>query len=278
MALLLTETAFLYRSEFREKSSMSARILIGHASPPARSPGGIESCPYEVTRQTEVTIECENDWFYLVVNRFQDYEERLYVGPKWWVQTMEKAKSIDNVLLSLFCKLDGYLTGENDQGIPIYQTKPFLVSIIPGEGPESECTVTMSMYLPELQQKSVPIPKNADVVVYERPELNVFVRLVRYPWSKTNHVTKNKYFRKWRGTSRDATVKAEHEKLLASLTDQDTRRIRHHSPHWTLYLGNEVWVEAEKLKEWRVICEITSFSFPVISSQKYKTQEPWKRN
>jgi len=143
---------------------------------------------------------------------------------------MEKAKSIDNVLLSLFCKLDGYLTGENDQGIPIYQTKPFLVSIIPGEGPESECTVTMSMYLPELQQKSVPIPKNADVVVYERPELNVFVR-------------------KWRGTSRDATVKAEHEKLLASLTDQDTRRIRHHSPHWTLYLGNEVWVEAEKLKE-----------------------------
>jgi len=61
MALLLTETAFLYRSEFREKSSMSARILIGHASPPARSPGGIESCPYEVTRQTEVTIECEND-------------------------------------------------------------------------------------------------------------------------------------------------------------------------------------------------------------------------
>ncbi|XP_035152737.2 heme-binding protein 2 isoform X1 [Callithrix jacchus] len=103
------------------------------------------------------------------------YEIRHY-GPAKWVSTSVESMDWDSAIQTGFTKLNSYIQGKNEKEMKIKMTAPVISYVVPGSGPFSESTITISLYIPSEQQFDPPKPLESDVFIEDRAEMTVFVR------------------------------------------------------------------------------------------------------
>ncbi|XP_028914480.1 heme-binding protein 2 isoform X1 [Ornithorhynchus anatinus] len=103
------------------------------------------------------------------------YEIRQY-EPAKWVSIPVESMGWDDAIQTGFTKLFEYIQGKNEKEAKIKMTAPVTSYVEPGEGPFSQPTITVSLYIPREQQSDPPKPVESNVFIEDRPGMTVFVR------------------------------------------------------------------------------------------------------
>jgi len=180
-----------------------------------------------------VKIENPN---YQVVNKIDSTTEiRKYQISKWVSTNMiTNVKKIDSVSSPMFRKLFNYISGSNDKSASIQMTAPVTMVFKNSQNElmnlNSNCSVTMSFYVPKNNQDNTPLPTDSSVFVQTMNEFTVAT--IRFSGFATmNDNLKN----------RDALI----QKLGSLASNYDTINIitaGYDSPFTLFNRRNEVWL------------------------------------